>query len=232
MKRIEIIGHRGAAALEPENTIRSVLKAIECGATAVEVDVRRTKDGVLIAMHDETVDRTTNGTGKVSELTFEEIRKLDAGKGEKVPTIEEIMDVVKGKVKLILELKEVGYEDQVIELIRSKNMINDVVIVSFHTSALRKVKELEPRIITGYLFMKSPFQALDIGKNCRTEILGAYYKIVNSSFMYMAKSYGFKVIVWTVNDKQDIINMIKLGVDGIASDNPCLVREIVEKLAK
>ena len=228
MIKVEIIGHRGAAELEPENTIRSIIKAIECEANFVEVDIRRTKDGVLIAMHDETVDRTTNGTGKVSELTFEEIRKLDAGKGEKVPTIEEILDVTKGKVKLILELKEKGYEDQVIELIKSKNMINDVIVVSFHANAIRRIKELEPRITTGYLFMKSPFQALEIAKSCGAKILGAYYKVVNSSFIYMAKSYGFKTIVWTVNNEKDIINMIKIGVDGITSDNPCLVKKILE----
>ncbi|HDI31391.1 MAG TPA: glycerophosphodiester phosphodiesterase, partial [Thermofilum sp.] len=87
-----VIGHRGMRFVEPENTLRAIERALRCGVDAVEVDVRMTKDGRLVLMHDETVDRTTDGEGRVRDLTFNEIRRLDAGKGERVPTLEEVLE--------------------------------------------------------------------------------------------------------------------------------------------
>ncbi|RLG46262.1 MAG: glycerophosphodiester phosphodiesterase, partial [Thermoproteota archaeon] len=100
-----VVGHRGASAYEPENTVRSIRRAFEMGADAVEVDARVSKDGHVVIIHDETVDRTTNGTGLVSELSLEEIRALDAGKGEKIPTLQEVLEEIRGKGCLFLEIK-------------------------------------------------------------------------------------------------------------------------------
>ena len=105
---IEIIGHRGARGLEPENTIRSFQKALELGVDYIECDVHLTKDGHIVLIHDHTLDRTTNETGDVNDYTFEEIRKLDAGKGKKIPTLQELLDLVRGKVKIHIELKDTG----------------------------------------------------------------------------------------------------------------------------
>ncbi|MEM3426627.1 MAG: glycerophosphodiester phosphodiesterase family protein, partial [Thermoproteota archaeon] len=103
MSSVLKIGHRGARFYEPENTLRSFRKALELGVDAVELDVRRTRDGELVVIHDAEVDRTTNGKGLVRELTLEEIRRLDAGKGEKIPTLEEALDFLDGRVKILIE---------------------------------------------------------------------------------------------------------------------------------
>lgn len=106
-----LMGHRGAKALEPENTLLSIKRALEIGVDAVEIDVHLTKDQEIVVIHDSTVDRTTNRTGPVGSYTLEDIRKLDAGKGEKIPTLVEVIGLTKGKAKLVIELKEKGTEE-------------------------------------------------------------------------------------------------------------------------
>ena len=105
-----IMGHRGAPNLEPENTLLSISRAFEIGVDAVEIDVHLTKDNEIVVIHDATVDRTTNGTGPVCGYTLEVIKKLDAGKGQPIPTLQEVIDFSEGKLKLVIEFKEEGYE--------------------------------------------------------------------------------------------------------------------------
>ena len=120
------IGHRGARALEPENTLRSFRKAVELGVDAVELDVRQTKDGQLIVIHDDRVDRTTDGSGLVGNLTLEEIKVFTAEKSEKIPTLGEALDFLKGKVKVLIELKEEDLEEKALDLIKERGMVDDV----------------------------------------------------------------------------------------------------------
>ncbi|RLE81908.1 MAG: glycerophosphodiester phosphodiesterase [Thermoprotei archaeon] len=232
MNPFEVVGHRGAAGYEPENTIRAILKGIECGATAIEVDVRRTKDGTLILMHDETVDRTTNGSGRVADLTFDEIRRFDAGKGEKVPTLEEVLEVTKGKVKVFLELKEVGYEDKVVGIVDSLNAREYVWIISFHKEAIKNLKDIAPDIPTGLIFSALPMRNIDVAKELGVELVSPFYRLVSRRFIKEAKANGFKVIAWTINEVEDMVRMFRLGVDGITSDYPCLLREVIDSLSR
>ena len=162
------IGHRGAKAYEPENTIRSFRYAITLGVDAVELDVRRTKDNELVVIHNADVNKTTDGSGAVSELTLEEIKKLVTEKGEEIPTLEEVLDFVDKRVKILVELKETGTEEKVLDLIQKKGMINDVIIVSFHEDTLKKVRELNSEVETGLIYVrhKNPIQsALDLNAN-------------------------------------------------------------------
>src|SRR5437660_7666970 len=108
--KILSVGHRGAAALEPENTIRSFRRAIELGCDFAECDVHLTRDGQLAVMHDAAVDRTTNGSGPISDFTMAELKQLDAGQGERVPTLDEVLETVRGRIKLLIELKGPGTE--------------------------------------------------------------------------------------------------------------------------
>ena len=114
------IGHRGARAYEPENTVSSYKKALELGVDAVELDVRRTKDGEIIVIHDAEVDRTTNGKGLVSQLTLKEIKQFNTEKDQKIPTLEEALDFLDKKVKVLIELKETGFEEKTLKTIRKK----------------------------------------------------------------------------------------------------------------
>ena len=213
------IGHRGAGAYEPENTLRSFREAIELGVDAVELDVRKTKDGKVVVIHDAKVDKTTNGKGSVGELTLDEIRQLVTEKGEKVPTLEEALDFLDRKVKIIIELKETGFEEEVLRQIRGRGLESNVVIVSFIEEALRKVREMDEEVETGLIYVrhKNPIRAaLDL----KASYLLPLYRFTHTANLKQAHDNGLKVIVWTINNPEEVSQYIKKGVDGIASDRP------------
>ena len=213
------IGHRGARAYEPENTLRSFRKALEIGVDAVEFDVRKTKDNQLIVIHDPDVKRTTDGEGLVNELTLEEIKGFSAEKGEKIPTLQEALDFLDKKVKIVIELKETGYEDKVLAEVHEKGLEKNVVVVSFKEEALRKVKELNGEVETGLIYVKhkNPVKAaLDL----QASYLLPLYRFTHSANVRKAHENGLKVIVWTINTPEEVAEYQKKGVDGIASDKP------------
>ena len=151
-----VTGHRGAAGLEPENTIRSFQRALALGVDQVELDVHLTHDRELVVIHDETLDRTTNGRGPVHAVTLAEIQTLDAGKGERVPTLQEVIDVVKGRAVLQIELKGLGVEEAVVQAVEANQMVDAVVVTSFRHYMVRRMKALNPRVSTGVLFRCLP----------------------------------------------------------------------------
>lgn len=170
-----IIAHRGAALRAPENTMASFREAYSQKADVIELDVHRTKDGHLVVMHDPRVDRTTDGTGEIRNMTLEEVKKLDAGSwfgpqfnGEKVPALEDVLDWAKGKVRVDIELKDTelypGIEKDLIDMIRKRNAAGDIMITSFNRKTIETVQQLAPEIKTGYLFTPMPMvKALKAG---------------------------------------------------------------------
>ena len=124
-----LTGHRGAAELEPENTRLSIQKAIDLGVDQVEIDVHLTRDQHLVVIHDATVDRTTNGQGAVADFTLEEVKRLDAGKGERIPTLQEVIDLVRGKVVLQIELKGPDTAEPVVRTVEQNNIENEVLLI-------------------------------------------------------------------------------------------------------
>jgi glycerophosphoryl diester phosphodiesterase len=219
------IGHRGARAYEPENTIRSFARAIELGVNAVELDVRKTKDNELVVIHDDKVDRTTNGKGLVGELTLKEIKSFVTDKGEKIPTLEEALDFLDRKVKILIELKEVGVEDKVMKIVKDEGLEDNVIIISFHEEALRRIREINDKVEMGLIYVKhkDPIKAaLDLKAN----YLLPMYKFVHSAFVKKAHQNGLKVIVWTINTPEEAHEYANKGVDGIASDRPDILKQI------
>jgi len=170
-----IIAHRGSSKLAPENTMASFKEAFNHGATAIELDVHRTKDGHLVIMHDDTIDRTTDGHGNVRDFTLRELKEFDAGswfgpqfKGEKIPTLEEVLTWAKGKVKVDIEVKSSlqypGIEKDILELVEEKGFKDDVFITSFDKSVSEHIEEMAPEIKTGLLISPDPLvKALKIG---------------------------------------------------------------------
>ncbi|MCD6538686.1 glycerophosphodiester phosphodiesterase [Candidatus Bathyarchaeota archaeon] len=138
---MRICAHRGASYYEPENTLRAFRRALEMGADRIEVDVRLTADGHIIALHDETVDRTTNGSGYARDMTLEEIRRLDAGNGERIPTLREIIDLVRDRADLLIDVKDLGMEDKLAETILNEDLIEDAVFIS-SPNIIRRLKEI------------------------------------------------------------------------------------------
>ncbi len=213
------IGHRGARAYEPENTLTSFRRAIELGVDAIELDVRKTKDNELVVIHNADVNKTTDGNGPVNSFTLEEIKKFVAEKGEHIPTLEDVLDTVGKRVKILVELKEEGTEEKVIELIRRKKLMDDVIIISFNEDVLRKVRELNDNVTLGLIYVrhKNPIQSALVLK---AEYLLPLYRFTHSVNVKKAHEAGLKVIVWTINTKEEALEYKKKGVDGITTDRP------------
>ena len=219
-----IMGHRGAAALEPENTLLSITRAMEIGVDAVEIDVRLSKDKEIVVIHDSTVDRTTNGTGPVSSYALKEMKKLDAGKGETIPTLDKVIDLIGHKVRLIIELKEEGTERKVVELIKRNNLDDNVYVISFWHSLVKTVKEMDSRIKTGVLLVGCPVDAC-IATRASANALVMKYTFVNSKFVEIAHEEGLKVFIWNIDDRQLLKAYADMRVDGIGSNDPRVLVE-------
>lgn len=213
------IGHRGARAYEPENTIRSFRKALDMKVNAIEFDVRKTKDDQLVVIHDADIKRTTNGEGLVADLTLEEIRQFTTEKGEKIPTFEEALDFLDNKTRILIELKEEGLEKHVISVVQKKGLLKNVIIVSFIENALQKIRNLDEKIETGFIYVRhrNPIKtALELKSN----YLLPLYRFTHTANVQKAHENGLKVIVWTINNPEEVAEYEKKGVDGIASDKP------------
>ena len=219
-----IMGHRGAKALEPENTLLSIKRAMEIGVDAVEIDVQLTKDKEVVVIHDSTVDRTTNGKGPVGSYTLEEIKKLDAGKGEKIPTLKEVIEFVKDKVGLIIELKEEGTEDKVVGLINKHSLYGGAYVISFWHMAVKRVKEMDSRIKTGVLLVGCPVDAC-IARSASADALVMNYAFVSKGLVDKAHQEGLKVFIWNIDDRDMLKPYVDMGVDGIGSNDPRVLVE-------
>jgi len=227
---IEVTGHRGAAGLEPENTLRSIRRAIDLGVDRVEIDVRVSKDNHLVVIHDETVDRTTNGHGYVKDLTFEELRSFDAGKGEKIPTLEEALSLTRGKVILQIELKAQEAAEPTVELVERSRAEREVVITSFMHDLLERVHELNPSLRTGALFFDVQGDICQRAIDVHSEAIHVYHKNVNSNLVEEAHRRGLKVSVWNPDEIEDMKKMINLNVDVIGSNRPDLLINLLKEL--
>jgi len=213
------IGHRGARLYEPENTLRSFKRALDLGVDAIEFDVRKTKDGKIVVIHDEKVDRTTNGKGLVLDLTLKEIKLFDAGQGERIPTLEETLDFMDREAKMLIELKENDLEENVLNLVSHAGLTDNVIIISFLEEALRRVRELNSKVETGLIYSrhKNPVKtALELKAN----YLLPLYRFTHSADVEKAHKNGLKVIVWTINTPEEVEEYVKKSVDGITSDKP------------
>jgi glycerophosphoryl diester phosphodiesterase len=221
-----IIGHRGARAQQPENTLRALEEGIRC-ADFVEIDLRRSRDGELVVMHDPTVDRTTNGTGPVGALSLTELKRLDAGKGERIPAFQEVLDLVRGRCGLLAEIKEPGTEDQIVARIRDTGF-EDLFVISFHLSAIKRVKE-GSTLKTGLIVSRRVPDPVDLAFRAGIDLILPRLDLVTGDMVQEAHRQGILLFAWTVNQVGDIHRMARFGVDVIASDDPCFARSVVHK---
>ncbi len=219
-----IIGHRGAAALEPENTLLSIKRAIDIGVDAIEIDVHLSKDKELVVIHDATVDRTTNGTGPVSGYSVQEIKRLDAGKGEAIPTLQEVIDLIDKRVMLIIELKEEGTEGSVVDLLGRNNLFDKSCVISFWHRLVKTVKAMDSRIKTGVLLVGSPVDAC-VATRASADALVMKYTFVDRELVEMAHEKGLKVFIWNIDDRDLLRPYVDMGVDAIGTNDPRVLVE-------
>jgi glycerophosphoryl diester phosphodiesterase len=228
----ERIGHRGAAGHAPENTLVSMRLALELGVDGVEFDIHRTKDGVLVVIHDPTVNRTTNGVGAVGELKLAELRQLDAGAwkgtefaGERIPTLAELVEVVPAPYRLFLEMKAgddvyPGIEAQVAQFLQERDLVGRTNISSFDHFVLRRMRQLLPTVETGMLYSGRPIDPVAMARACGANAIHANWHWVSTAMVAEAHAAGMRVHVWTPNAKEAIAHCYTLGVDAIITDYP------------
>jgi len=234
----ELISHRGAAGLAPENTLAGVQKALDLKADRIEIDVHQTKDSVLVVMHDKTLNRTTNGRGKIKRQTYEELQGFAVdlmGKREKIPTLEEVIQLVDGRAILMIEVKNgdayySGIERRIVELIHRYDGGNWCFVMSFDDRVLYKVNELDSSILLYKLFVGKPrFLSVILGKRLHFKSLESYemvegfcvmYPFVHRQLIEEVHALGKTVFVWTLNDAEVFKELLELGVDGVITDCP------------
>jgi glycerophosphoryl diester phosphodiesterase len=212
------VGHRGVMGVEPENTLRSFRRAERAGLDQVELDLHLSKDGALVVMHDAAVDRTTDGSGLVRDLTLAEIRALDAGLGERVPVFEEVLDAVSLPVQA--EIKDVAAARAVADVLRERDETGRVSVLSFHDEALAEVHSLLPEVRTVLV-------AGELGPDIvpRAQAVGARLVSLDLTRLSLdvvrrCQAAGIAVMAWTVNTAQDWALARAFGLDGAATDLP------------
>ena len=219
------IGHRGTAGHEPENTLRSFEAAVRLGADMVEFDVHVCSSGELVVIHDETVDRTTDGSGAVARMTLRELKALDAGKEEKIPTLGEVFSLLRGRVAVNIELKGRGTAEPVQEyitaLIRGGSWsLDEVLVTSFDWRILGVVRELSADTRLGPLVYEDVDEALRVATDLESHSVNPYHRFIDLSFVEEVHDRGINMYPWTVDDPEDIRRVIGMGVDGVISNYP------------
>jgi glycerophosphoryl diester phosphodiesterase len=238
-----VVGHRGAPRFAPENTLAGFRRAAELGADAIELDAKLTADGVVVCHHDRTLDRTTNGQGRVLDWTWESLRRLDAGSrfdaafaGEPIPSLEQVLRELGNRVLFNVELTNYGsprdrLPEAVLDLVASLRLERRVLLSSFNTIALRRAARLRPRLPLALLLRKdqgplrravfpwiAPHEALNIGES-----------LVTPEGVQWLLRRRKRVFVWTVNDPDRARHLLSLGIHGLITDAPDVVRRGIEE---
>jgi glycerophosphoryl diester phosphodiesterase len=220
MRRVLRIGHRGAAGHDPENTLASIQKGIALGVDFVEIDLRRTADGVLVVLHDKTVNRTTNGKGRVDHLSLQEVKKFNAGNGEHIPTLKEVLKVAAGEAGLMLELKAKGMAQQTAEVVREAGFRDPVIYASFLHDELQHIRTVEPEaslmVLFGGLSRASVARAIKYGSS----YVGLRHDKTTRVLVDSFHRAGLLVFVYTADAPSDIQRALSLDVDGVISNFP------------
>jgi len=238
-----IIAHRGDSAHRPENTLASFASALEQGADLVEFDVQLSKDGQVVVIHDPTLDRTTSGQGKVSELTLAEIRSVSAGyperfgaafTGERVPVLAEVLGLLRGRAKAMIEIKsdsvtdaeEDGVEARMIAEIRRAGMEDEVALISFDRRALRRCQALAPEMVRGHLFYRAtPEEVLAGAREVGSRLVMPEKGMLSEDLRDQAKRAGLIMATWVVDDPEELQALARFDLYGIGSNRPGVMLE-------
>lgn len=243
--RARVIAHRGFSGIAPENTMAAFRKAIDAGADMFELDVLLSKDGRVVVIHDDTLERTTDGEGPVSARTLEELRSLDAGSwfnpafaGESIPTLEETLELAQDRILVNIEIKTEavtdeahrGIVDKTLELVRRLEMMDQIVISSFDPRALAHARALEPDVKTASLFnaeLQEDLSPEEVMAEVSSNGFNLSCKQVHESIIEACHRLGRPVAVYTVNEIPEMKRVLDLGVDAIFTDYPDRLLEVL-----
>lgn len=231
MRKVQKIGHRGAKGHVAENTLESIQKALDLGVDMIEIDVHVCASGEIFVIHDETLDRTTNGKGEIVFKTASEINQLRIDDQFRIPMLQEVLDLLSGKCKLNIELKGIRTAGPVFRLIQ-KNIKRgswkkeDLLISSFSNKELIAFRKLDSEIPIAILEEENITEAIALAKQLNAVAIHPFYQIISAEDVQEIHELGFRINVWTVNDLEEMRKMMNYGVDGIISDYPDLLLNI------
>lgn len=239
---MKIYAHRGASDQYPENTMIAFKKAIEKGADGIETDVHLTKDGKCVLIHDETIDRTSNGQGWIKDFTYNELLKYEFKNNKdvdenwvKIPTLEQLLGLVKENcIELNIELKTdciayEGIEEKVLSLVKQYGLLEKVIFSSFNIESLIKIKKLDKNAKVGYLFERNFEDKLIKVRHYHLDYVHPRYTMLSERILKKCQEHGLKLHVWTVNDKEAIKLMKEFGVDICITNKISLAKSVVDK---
>lgn len=238
------IAHRGARGQAPENTLAAFELALAQGADGIELDVIRCATGEIVVMHDDTIDRTTNGSGRIADFAYDTLRQLDAGSwfapqysGEHIPTLAEVLDAMGGKLRINIEIKgrsfrSDGIETEIAAMVRARGLAQSIIVSSFNPWALRRMKRAAPEIQIALLYSARSPAWLRRGQPrlwLRPQALHPEQGLVDQAYVRWAHRHGYRANVWTVNEPDDMRRLISFGVDGLITDHPAVLAQILSE---
>ena len=217
---MRILGHRGARREAPENTLAGIERALAAGADGVEVDVRRTADGRLVVIHDATVARTTDGRGSVARMSFDTLRGLDAGDGERVPSLEEVVLAVRGRGELFVEVKDPGCAVDAARLVARTGDVRECLVKCFDHRPLAAVRAAAPGLRTGCLLVGRPADPVTLARVAGADVLSLDHAWLDADLVDACHSAGVAVCAWTCNAPRAARRLRSIGVDWLVTDVP------------
>jgi len=218
-------GHRGNPAEFPENTLGSFRSAIAAGCDLIECDVHLSSDGRLMVIHDHTLERTTDGTGLVRDHTAAELRKLDAGNGERLPLLQEVVELALGKVGLVIEIKQVpiqypGLEEKLVAMLRQLGAVQECAVVSFYHPSIRLLREMEPTLQLGILEGARPIDPARLLREAGADVYSPHWGAMDPQLVKDVHAAGGAVGVWTVDDEMAVAWCKLCRPDSVFSNRP------------
>jgi glycerophosphoryl diester phosphodiesterase len=243
-----VIAHRGDSAHRPENTLASFASALEVGADLVELDVHLTRDGHAVVMHDPTVDRTTDGQGRIVDHTLAEMRRLSAGypalfgsafAGERVPTLAEVLNFFRDRCRVMIEIKpdavtadaESGVEAVTVAEVRKAGMAREVALISFSRTALLRCRALGPEILRGHLFVEGqPGDVIAGAREIGSELVMPHKSMLSPELRDRGREAGLKVATWVVDDADELRSLAHYDLYGVGSNRPGVLIEALSEI--
>ncbi|MCK9265651.1 hypothetical protein M0P98_02010 [bacterium] len=231
--QIIVVAHRGFSSIYPENTMLAFDKAVQLKVDFIELDVRETKDGEIVVMHDATLDRTTNGKGKVSDVTREDLSLIDAGSWKgfqnvKVAFLDEVLERMKDRVKILIEIKEAS-PTKVGRLIEKSGMLQNVIVGSFNLDYIKEIRKVFPSISTTLISSRFP-ETPDVLLENGIPILDVNYKSWNYEIAKEFFSRGVTLALWTVDDIKKMKELIDNGINLITTNMPNILLDVIKKI--
>lgn len=235
-----IIAHRGAKGMAPENTLAAFQLGLSQGCEGIELDVHLTADDEIVVCHDMTLDRTTNGKGLITEKSLAEIKTYDAGlwfgdefKGETVPTLDEVFDLVPDSIMINVEVKyayEGRMERKLVEFLRRRNRLNPVIVSSFDHKCVRRIKQMDSEVKIGLLYQSNLLDPTAYARSFDVEVysLHPYFQMLDAEDVLKAKKSGLYVYPYTANEEKDLLKLTDLGVSGIITDFPGRLKALMQ----